>query len=300
MIISGKYGELCNRMFTFANIIAFAAENNLNVVNPAFDEYAHYFQSISGNVLNSFPSRQLSFFKSDELRRIIFRITHYLMRFSSTCNLSPTIQIGWKCILRFDDPKMSETLDIIKQAPFVFLDGLYFLDHSNFLKYSENIRTFFRPIPQIRNKVSIHLENAKKGADILVGLHIRQGDYENFADGLYYYRTEEYVDVMGWVTELFPGSSVKFLICSNSRQEAKHFKDFSFLFGPGHFVEDLYSLASCDYIIGPPSTFSQWASFYGQVPRYVINYKCEKFYGVPFKNLRLADFRVHLCGFGKY
>jgi hypothetical protein len=28
----------------------------------------------------------------------------------------------------------------------------------------------------------------------------------------------------------------------------------------------MYALASCDYIVGPPSTFSLWASFYGQVP----------------------------------
>jgi hypothetical protein len=34
----------------------------------------------------------------------------------------------------------------------------------------------------------------------------------------------------------------------------------------GSAVEDLYSLARCDYLLGPPSTFSLWASFYGNVP----------------------------------
>jgi hypothetical protein len=29
---------------------------------------------------------------------------------------------------------------------------------------------------------------------------------------------------------------------------------------------DLYSLARCDYVFGPPSTYSQWASFYGNKP----------------------------------
>ncbi|HAX17707.1 MAG TPA: hypothetical protein DCY00_03825 [Actinobacteria bacterium] len=39
-----------------------------------------------------------------------------------------------------------------------------------------------------------------------------------------------------------------------------------------HFIEDLYSLALCDYIFGPPSTFSMWASFYGEVPlRFITN-----------------------------
>jgi hypothetical protein len=72
------------------------------------------------------------------------------------------------------------------------------------------------------------------------------------------------------------------------------------LAGPGHFIEDLYALASCDYIIGPPSTFSQWASFYGNVPRYMVNYKAEQFYGVPSHEPRLGDFRIHHEGFGKY
>ena len=31
-------------------------------------------------------------------------------------------------------------------------------------------------------------------------------------------------------------------------------------------VGDLYALARCDYIMGPPSTYTQWASFYGNAP----------------------------------
>ena len=31
-------------------------------------------------------------------------------------------------------------------------------------------------------------------------------------------------------------------------------------------MSDLYALAGCDYILGPPGTFSQWASFYGEKP----------------------------------
>jgi hypothetical protein len=29
---------------------------------------------------------------------------------------------------------------------------------------------------------------------------------------------------------------------------------------------DLHALARCDYIFGPQSTFTQWASFYGNKP----------------------------------
>jgi len=30
----------------------------------------------------------------------------------------------------------------------------------------------------------------------------------------------------------------------------------------------IFSFAKCDYIVGPPSTFTSWASFYGDVPVY--------------------------------
>lgn len=32
----------------------------------------------------------------------------------------------------------------------------------------------------------------------------------------------------------------------------------------------MYLLARCDYIIDPPSTYTMWASFYGNVPLYMI------------------------------
>ena len=34
---------------------------------------------------------------------------------------------------------------------------------------------------------------------------------------------------------------------------------------------DLHTLILCDYIIGPPSSFGTWISWYGNVPRLIIN-----------------------------
>ena len=35
-------------------------------------------------------------------------------------------------------------------------------------------------------------------------------------------------------------------------------------------ITDLYALSRCDLIIGSPSSYSQWASFYGDVPLCLI------------------------------
>ena len=39
---------------------------------------------------------------------------------------------------------------------------------------------------------------------------------------------------------------------------------------PGHAYQDNLVLSRCDLLIGPPSTYNQWASFYGKVPAFRI------------------------------
>jgi len=41
--------------------------------------------------------------------------------------------------------------------------------------------------------------------------------------------------------------------------------------GAGSAVGDMCALAKCDYIFGPLSTFSMWASFYGNKPLFLIH-----------------------------
>jgi hypothetical protein len=66
----------------------------------------------------------------------------------------------------------------------------------------------------------------------------------------------------------FPGRKVSFLICSDEPRTEAEFPGLSVGLGPGSVVGDLYALARCDYIMGPPSTYTQWASFYGNQPLY--------------------------------
>ncbi len=51
-------------------------------------------------------------------------------------------------------------------------------------------------------------------------------------------------------------------------REVNHddFGDLRVHFGPGHIIQDMYAMAEADLLIGPPSTYTGWASFYGNVP----------------------------------
>jgi len=59
-------------------------------------------------------------------------------------------------------------------------------------------------------------------------------------------------------------------VCSDEPRRQDEFPGLPVGFGPGFPVGDLYALAQCDYILGTVSSFSQWASFYGNRPLFQV------------------------------
>ena len=119
-------------------------------------------------------------------------------------------------------------------------------------------------------------------------------------NGMLFYETTEYVQLMRTVQQLFPTQRVRFLVCSNVAQSEDDLRGFDWCFGPGTEIGDLYSLAACDFIVGAPSSYTQWASFYGEVPRLVHNRKYEEQSGGHRTRVDIDSFVTHQCGFGRF
>jgi hypothetical protein len=130
------------------------------------------------------------------------------------------------------------------------------------------IRHKFMPPPYVLRVARDTVERARRGSDLLVGLHIRQTDYREYREGIFYYDRQDYRRAMKKMTAIFTGRRVAFLVCSDQEQNAHTFAPFRITMGPGTPLGDLHSLAECDYVIGPPSTYSLWAAFYGSKPLY--------------------------------
>lgn len=64
----------------------------------------------------------------------------------------------------------------------------------------------------------------------------------------------------------FAPRHVTFLVCGDQLDQADWLVGGNVVRGAGHAVEDMYAFAGCDCLAGPPSTFTGWASFYGNVP----------------------------------
>ena len=91
-----------------------------------------------------------------------------------------------------------------------------------------------------------------------------------------FYETHQYAKVMHSIAAQFPGRKVAFLVCSDEQQNPSAFAGLHVTLSDNPAAVDMYALADCDLIVGPNSSFSQWASFYGNVPLHILNYKAHE------------------------
>ena len=151
----------------------------------------------------------------------------------------------------------------IGEARVVLVNGWNFRAHGLTLRHGEEIRRYFRPIRPLEEASRAVVEGLRKNADLVVGVHVRRGDYATWQNGNFFFELARYAAWMRQLAEQFPGQRLAFFVCSNEPLAESDFAGLSVGFGQGHPVSDLYGLGECDYLFGPPSTYSQWASFYG-------------------------------------
>lgn len=270
MIVARKSGRLGNRLFTFAHLLANAKEYNYTVLDPVFDEYADYFVGTSQQYLTGYPVGSLPGVRWPR------KILNYLLY--SVCNPIRSDRIAWlhSCFheaLDLHHPatypwKDTKYLDFVHHKV-VITNGWVFWDHENVLKHVGFLREFFSLTPQHTAIINDFQAKCRKSSPIVIGIHIRRGDYQIAAGGVFFHDISAYAELMQKMVSLFEVPPC-FLVCSDEKLQEKDFPGLSVVVGPGDAVLDMYSLAACDYIAGVPSTFSGWASFYGQTPLYYI------------------------------
>jgi len=139
-------------------------------------------------------------------------------------------------------------------------------------KHAEQLRFLFSPSQEVWNRIN-RLFGHQIQEQVTIGVHIRRGDYSSYMNGIWFYDLVIYKKYMLQLISLFQMNkkSVRFFICSNEEIDTSIFNGCHFILqGDNDMMFDLYALAKCDYIIGPPSTYSQWASFYGKTPLAVL------------------------------
>lgn len=138
------------------------------------------------------------------------------------------------------------------------------------------LQRIFRPKDEIMQKAQEMITRLQESSDLIVGVHVRRGDYSSWHGGRFYFELETYHQFMLHILQLYPDKKVSFFISSNENFSLDVFDSCHCLrFGrePSGAILDLYTLSLCDQIIGPFSTYSRWASFIGEKPLCFIESK---------------------------
>jgi hypothetical protein len=270
VIEAPRAARLANRLVLFANFIAAAEEHGLTVLNPTFSAYAKYFPVPARDLLCRYPPRTLApvpgargILEAITVRRGI-QLDGWLRRRRS----------GGRIVTLTKEERLDlnseEFLRVVRRHRLVLVRGWAFRNADNCARHRDAIRAYFAPFDRHLALARALTEPARARGRMLVGVHIRRGDYKNFKGGRYYYSHEQYAQVMAGVQAAFADRDVSFLLCAAEPVPFEAFPGLEVRRVGGTELEDLYTLAACDLIVGPQSTYSGWASYYGDVPRYVI------------------------------
>lgn len=229
--------QYSNRLWQNLWLESFCHEHGIEYVNHAMDEMSF----IWGGRWKAF-SRLLAF------------VQFWLHRF----HLLP--------VYRFDDEaKLEEYRSYLKSGKFgtLFVAGWAFRSPDTVQEYAPYFRDKYRPrlLPAVAEK----FDALFSGYDYVLGVHMRGKDYRTWRDGKFYFQPSQY---RRWIDQFveFKGSQKgKVILFSDEPVEETWFSslEVSWTLSRGTFDQDYYLMSRCTHLIGPPSTFSLWASFLG-------------------------------------
>jgi hypothetical protein len=272
IVITRRIGRLGNRLLLFAQFIACARENNVSVYNPSFQEYARYFAATRHDWCSRYepqcPDRgHRRAVPWEAARTLLYHAAYLPPRWLSTLKCTDwPVKVIRITLEESYDLGSREFLQLLQTRRVVLVQGWQFRDVAVLRRHADTVREYFRPIDEHVVNVSRVIASARARGDVLVGVHCRQGDYQTAFGGKYWYTTDQYRAILQRIERFFAPQKVSFLVCGDALQSGETPPHLNVSWGSGHLVEDMYAFAECDYLVGPPSTFSGWASFYGKVP----------------------------------
>jgi len=270
IIINDAEGQLCNRLWAYSSFISFAKKHNIKIVISYFNEYIEYFEDLSSTadvyfIKQNNISSKVIFFMYEKILKILFKI-------NSLFSLN-------KFCIHIDNKKWKTenwSLSELKMKNNIFFLGAWNhkKDDKAIIQYKTTIVNLFQPKKIYTEKVNALFSKLRLEYELIVGIHIRRGDYKEYRDGIYFYDNQTYNNFMTAIQKIHSGKKICFFISSNETIDYSFFSDKHITsISDALLIEDLYGLSKCDYILGPPSTYSMWASYINDIPLRIIHSK---------------------------
>lgn len=262
VIVQKSNGQLGNKLLISAHAIAYCLSRNETLLNAVLGHDITYFS------VPRFARNRIFVVNSERLRLIFSIAVHGLQQAAnsfSARSLFDQYHIGWV---------HTELASLTRRnRTWLLLEGEGFRSTIDLQLHQATIRKLFTPKSTYRKQVEMIINKLKGEGSLLVGLHLRRGDYKQWQAGKYYYDDLTYLNYIKQAKRLFNDQNVQFILCSDEPINTNLFQYENVYISTNEVIVDLYLLASCDFLIGPPSTFTGWASFYGEVPLQVIEHR---------------------------
>ena len=246
MLFARDKSQMCNNLLQFAHVYAWGREHGRKSMSMRFS-YKYKFFKISHSKLVSFPM-------------------YLIAKYSAALGILPTASFKYEdCDPVALEKKMMRHRNIV-------VSGWYARWYDLFLKYRSEICDLFEIDSKYTSVVKSKMTEAESGDDnvIRLGVHIRRGDYAVWKGGIYCYDDDTYIAYIRRFATLVSGKNVHVYLSTNDPNVSVDYYQSAL---PelrvhnlaGSAPEDLYMLSECDYVIGPPSTFSLVAIMYRDI-----------------------------------
>ena len=264
-VICDAPGQTCNRLWTYLASVAQCLAEKKKMVIIFYDWTIEDFPHLLHAPFIYYPLWQPWFLKLPKgwgwYKHLTWKVTHNNLWDKIFKFLGFTK--GWQT--RTDTRYLAQTMPQLKQV--------------------------FRPKEDIMQKAEKMVIELRQNADMVVGVHIRRGDYATWNDGRFFFEMEEYHQFMLRIQQCYKDKRVSFFISSNEDFSSDCFEGCTCKrFGKeaSGAILDLYTLSLCDAITGPVSSYSRWASFIGEVPLCFLESKDQLFTDNSFS--KIVDF----------
>lgn len=267
--IGDEFGQLGNRLVRAAHVLAFCREQNFAFLDLPFAPYARYLTNSASSLALCSPRVPIPPAIAARLHR---RLAHHGPRLACGITRVPVLASLRHQLVHEITLPPSDRLDLsqsdlaheFRKYRIVILKGWYFRCYSLVQTHRDWLREFLRPNVSPSDSICQAVRNARAAGNMVIGMHIRAGDYRTWRGGRYFFPPDFYLKQMHLAAREFQGQNVTFLICSNEPIDQSLLNGFDCIMATGDIVSDLAALSQCDLIFGPPSTYSLWAAFLGQ------------------------------------
>ena len=246
------YGQLCNNILQFGHLYAWGKNNGIDIIGMRF--------------CYKYP-----FFKINQKKEYNW-FTYLFAKYGYKLKFIPKVSF-----MEEKDVNQHNINNLFKNK-YSLIEGWHLRDYEAFIQYKNEIKDLF----SFKNEIVLNTNEwlPPKTATIRLGVHIRRGDYIRWMEGKYFYTDKDFINIIHQFIHLFPDKKIEIILVSNEKSLNKDIYlqniKIPVYFISGNPGEDLYALSTCDYIIGPPSTFSLMASFYNDSNLYWVLDKNKK------------------------